>query len=83
MKKLVLLLTTVVFVGSILLSCGGGSDKDKEMFAQWFKIDGPEQWGLRIVSSKHDFVKATANPQFPNSISNRESDYVGLIGESA
>jgi ABC-type branched-subunit amino acid transport system substrate-binding protein len=35
------------------------------MFGQWFKTDGPQQWQLKIVFSKHDFVPATGEPIFP------------------
>jgi branched-chain amino acid transport system substrate-binding protein len=46
---------------------------DKEMqfnfsplfIGQWNKTDKPEVWELPVVFSKHDFIKATAEPIFP------------------
>ena len=32
---------------------------------QWFKVDKPEKWDLKIVLSKHDFLPAQAAPIFP------------------
>ncbi len=32
---------------------------------QWFKVDKPEKWELRIVLSKHDFLPAQDKPIFP------------------
>jgi branched-chain amino acid transport system substrate-binding protein len=32
---------------------------------QWFKVDKPEKWELKIVLSKHDFLPAQAAPIFP------------------
>jgi len=34
-------------------------------FGQWYKTDGPEEWELPIVFSKHDIIPATAEPMFP------------------
>jgi len=35
------------------------------VFGQWVKTDKPWVWELPVVFSKHDFIKATANPIFP------------------
>ena len=34
-------------------------------FGQWYKTDTPQVWDLPVVFSKHDFIKATADPIFP------------------
>jgi hypothetical protein len=34
-------------------------------FGQWRKVDKPHKWELRIVSSKHSFVKPEAQFIFP------------------
>jgi len=34
-------------------------------FGQWFPTDTSAKWELNVVYSKHDFVKATAQPIFP------------------
>jgi len=34
-------------------------------FGQWFKTDTPEEWELKIVFSKHDFIDVAAEPVFP------------------
>jgi len=35
------------------------------VFGQWQKTDKPWVWECPVVFSKHDFIKATANPIFP------------------
>ncbi len=35
------------------------------VFGQWKKTDKPWVWELPVVFSKHDFIKATAEPLFP------------------
>jgi len=35
------------------------------MLGQWFKLDTPEKFGVKIVYSDHDYVPATAQPIFP------------------
>ncbi len=35
------------------------------VFGQWFKVDKPEQWELKVVLSKHDFVPVQEKPIFP------------------
>ena len=34
-------------------------------FGQWQKVDTPQKWDLKLVSSKHDFVKPDAKYLFP------------------
>ncbi|MBW1802153.1 MAG: transporter substrate-binding protein, partial [Deltaproteobacteria bacterium] len=34
-------------------------------FGQWMKVDKPWKWELKVVFSKHDFVKEEAKPLFP------------------
>ena len=34
-------------------------------FGQWMKTDKPWKWDLKVVFSKHDFVKEEAKPLFP------------------
>jgi len=38
---------------------------DPIFFGQWHKADPPLNWDLPVIFSKHDFVKATADPIFP------------------
>ena len=35
------------------------------VFGQWQKTDKPRVWECPVVFSKHDFIKATADPLFP------------------
>lgn len=35
------------------------------VFAQWYKTNTPQQWELKIVFSKHDFIPAGGEPIFP------------------
>jgi hypothetical protein len=34
-------------------------------FGQWQKVSTPEKWALKLVSSKHSFVKPDAQFIFP------------------
>lgn len=34
-------------------------------FGQWMKVDKPWKWELKVVFSKHDFIKQEAEPIFP------------------
>ena len=34
-------------------------------FGQWQKVSTPEKWALKLVSSKHSFVKPDAHFIFP------------------
>jgi branched-chain amino acid transport system substrate-binding protein len=35
------------------------------VFGMWMKTDNPWVWECPVVFSKHDFIKATADPLFP------------------
>ena len=32
---------------------------------QWFKVDKPEKWEMRIVLSQHDWIPVQSEPIFP------------------
>jgi hypothetical protein len=34
-------------------------------YGQWFKVDTPEKWEIKVISSQHDFYPVQAEPIFP------------------